>query len=333
MRPDARHAGAEAQRGLGLCGCHLRLQLQLHLLRRALGARTREVSRRPAEVLDEVRQLRDLGYREITLLGQTVNAYGHDLERLPDGARVDFAWLLQQINRIDETLRVRFTSPHPMYFNDRLLDAIADTPSVCEHLHMPLQSGDDNCLRRMKRTYTVEKYRRIIERVRERVPDVAVTTDLIVGFCGESEAEFENTLRAVRDIEFDQAYMFAYSPRHTTEAWDWPDDVPAPVKQRRLSQLIALQNEMCRDINRRRVGATVEVLVEGVSDKDPARLMGRTRANKLVVFPGALDEFPAGSFAQVVTREAWLWGFSGQPVPGPARVQAPARTIIELVAA
>jgi tRNA-2-methylthio-N6-dimethylallyladenosine synthase len=231
-------------------------------------ARGREVSRRPQDVLDEVRQLRDLGYREITLLGQTVNAYGHDLEeRRSDHKRYDFAWLLNQINEIDSSLRVRYTSPHPMYFNERLIETIAATSSVCEHLHMPLQSGDNDCLRRMKRTYTVEKYRRIVNRVRERVPNVAITTDLIVGFCGETEDEFQNTLKAVREIGFDQAFMFAYSPRHTTEAWNWPDDVPARVKQRRLRELIDLQNEVGRDINRRLCGETVEVLVEGPSDK------------------------------------------------------------------
>jgi tRNA-2-methylthio-N6-dimethylallyladenosine synthase len=206
-------------------------------------ARGREVSRRPSEVLDEVRQLRDLGYREITLLGQTVNAYGHDLGKLDDDTRLDFAWLLEQINRIDDSLRVRYTSPHPMYFNDRLIDVIAHTPSICEHLHMPLQSGDNDCLKRMKRTYTVEKYQGIVEKVRERVPNVAITTDLIVGFCGETEAEFANTVQTVRDIGFDNAYMFAYSPRHSTTAWDWPDDVPAATKSRRLNELINLQRE------------------------------------------------------------------------------------------
>ncbi|HVF09949.1 MAG TPA: tRNA (N6-isopentenyl adenosine(37)-C2)-methylthiotransferase MiaB, partial [Abditibacteriaceae bacterium] len=158
-------------------------------------ARGREVSRQPSDVLDEVRQLSDLGYREVTLLGQTVNAYGHDLARLPDGQRVDFAWLLEQINNINPKLRVRFTSPHPMYFNTRLIDVIASTPCVCEHLHLPMQSGDNDCLRRMKRTYTIEKYRAIVNQMRAKISGVAVTTDVIAGFCSETEAEFENTLR------------------------------------------------------------------------------------------------------------------------------------------
>lgn len=275
-------------------------------------ARGREVSRQPAEVLDEIRQLNDLGYREVTLLGQTVNAYGHDLERLPDGQRVDFAWLLEQINGINPKLRVRFTSPHPMYFNTRLIETIAATDCICEHLHLPLQSGDNDCLRRMKRTYTIEKYTGIIEQVRAKIPNVAVTTDVITGFCGETEAEFQHTLDAFRAIEFDQAFMFAYSPRHTTAAWDWPDNVPAQVKQERLARLIELQNDIGREKNRRRVGEAVEVLVEGVSDKDASRLMGRTRTNKLVLFPGDLHTYPAGSFVEVATREAFLWGFVGE---------------------
>jgi tRNA-2-methylthio-N6-dimethylallyladenosine synthase len=292
-------------------------------------ARGREVSRKPQEILDEVRQLNDLGYREITLLGQTVNAYGHDLGRLDDGSRIDFAWLLEQINNINSKLRIRFTSPHPMYFNQRLVEAIADLPAVCEHLHMPIQSGDNECLRRMKRTYTIEKYQRIVDAVREKMPDVAITTDAIVGFCGETEEEFQNTLKAFRRIEFDQAFMFAYSPRHSTVAWDWPDDVPAETKSRRLSELIALQNEIGREKNRRLVGRTMEVLVEGVSDKDPSRLSGRTRTNKLVQFTGDMSTFPKGSFVEVEMREAFLWGFVGDAKQLVSRPAAP-KVLLEL---
>jgi tRNA-2-methylthio-N6-dimethylallyladenosine synthase len=273
-------------------------------------ARGREQSRRPAEILDEVRGLRDLGYREITLLGQTVNAYGHDLSPQA-GERIDFAWLLQQIDAIDPTLRIRFTSPHPMYFNDRLIETIAATNCVCEHLHLPMQSGDNDCLRRMQRTYTIEKYTKIIEKVRALVPGVAVTTDVIVGFCGESEREFGNTLSAIRNIGFDQAYMFAYSPRHSTAAWDWPDDVPPAVKSARLSELISLVNVVARDKNRARIGEIAEVLVEGPSEKDASRLTGRTRANKHVAFPGTVEEYAPGSLVEVQLQEGFLWGFTG----------------------
>ncbi|RYG75351.1 tRNA (N6-isopentenyl adenosine(37)-C2)-methylthiotransferase MiaB [bacterium] len=275
-------------------------------------ARGPEVSRRPSEVLDEIRQLNELGYREITLLGQTVNAYGHDLGRLDDGKRIDFAWLLTAINEINPSLRIRFTSPHPMYFNPKLVDTIASLPSVCEHLHLPLQSGDDNCLRRMKRTYTVDKFRRVVNDIRAKLPDVAVTTDTITGFCGETEEEFENTLKLYRELEFDQAYMFAYSPRHSTEAFNWPDDVPVAIKKERLARLIELQNTISRDKNRRQIGKHFEVLVEGKSDKDDLKLAGRTRTNKLVLFPGLTTDYPVGSLVEVRADEAFMWGFRGE---------------------
>jgi len=295
-------------------------------------ARGREISRRPGEVLDEIRQLSDLGYREVTLLGQTVNAYGHDLGRLETGSRIDFAWLLEQIDAIAPNLRVRYTSPHPMYFNERLIDAIANTGSVCEHLHMPLQSGSNSCLSRMKRTYIIEKYKSIVERVRERIPNVAITTDCIVGFCGETEDEYQETVRAFQEIRFDNAVLFAYSPRHSTPAFDWPDDVPASEKNRRLVQLIDLQREISRDINLDQVGQTVEVLVEGRSAKDAARLSGRTRGNKLVNFAGDMDATPPGSLVNVRTTGGFLWGFSGDKIQTVAAPHA-ARTVIELVAA
>jgi len=278
-------------------------------------ARGREVSRRPQEILDEVRQLNDLGYKEITLLGQTVNAYGHDLEPLPDSSRVNFASLLRRIDAINPKLRIRFISPHPMYFNQELVETIAGLPSVCEHLHMPLQSGDNDCLRRMKRTYTIEKYRHIVDSVREKMPQVSVTTDAITGFCGESESQFQNTMQVFREIAFDQAYLFAYSPRHSTVAWDWRDDVPNETKKRRLAELIDLQKEISREKNRAAIGQTHEVLVEGQSDKDAARMQGRTRSNKLMIFPGDAKTFPVGSLVEVETREAFQWGFVGAAKP------------------
>ena len=292
-------------------------------------ARGTEISRRPGEILEEIHQLNDLGYREITLLGQTVNAYGHDLGRLEDGKRMDFAWLLEQINAINPKLRVRFTSPHPMYFNRRLIETIAQTPCVCEHLHLPLQSGDNDCLKRMKRTYTVEKFKAIIDSIREIVPDVAVTTDTIVGFCGESEAEFENTLQAFRDIQFDQAYMFAYSPRRLTPAWDWPDDVPTEVKKERLARLIALLNEIARDKNRLLEGRTFEILVEGRSYKDETKMAGRTRSNKLMIFPGSPEAFPVGSLVNVRADKGHLWGFVGSAQGFVEKAQAP-KILMEL---
>ena len=292
-------------------------------------ARGGEVSRRPSEVLDEIRQLSDLGYREITLLGQTVNAYGHDLGRLDDGQRIDFAWLLEAINAINPKLRVRFTSPHPMYFNARLVDTIAALPSVCEHLHLPLQSGDDAVLRRMKRTYTTDKYREIIESIREKIPDVCVTTDAIAGFCGETDEEFENTMEFFREIQFDQGFLFAYSPRHSTAAFDWPDDVPALVKKERLNRLIRLQQEISRDKNQAQVGRRVEVLVEGTSNKDDTKMAGRTRGSKLVIFPGTREQYAPGSLVEVETGEGFLWGFTGTAVRA-LDAATPSRVLMEL---
>ena len=292
-------------------------------------ARGGEVSRRPSEVLDEVRQLSDLGYREITLLGQTVNAYGHDLGRLDDGTRVDFAWLLEQINGINPNLRIRFTSPHPMYFNARLVDAIAALPCVCEHLHLPLQSGDDAVLRRMKRTYTTDKYRGIIESIREKIPDVAVTTDAIAGFCGETDEEFENTLEFFREMQFDQGFLFAYSPRHSTAAFEWPDDVPAAVKKERLNRLIALQQIISRDKNTAQIGRKVEVLVEGTSNKDDTKMAGRSRTGKLVIFPGTPQDYAPGGLVEVETQEGFLWGFTGIAI-STVPAATPSRVLMEL---
>ncbi len=295
-------------------------------------ARGREVSRRPSEVLDEIRQLNDLGYREITLLGQTVNAYGHDLGKLDDGTRLDFVWLLEQINAVNPDLRIRFMSPHPMYFSEALVDAIAELPSVCEHLHMPMQSGDNDCLKRMKRTYTVERYKSIIERVRERMPNVTITTDAIVGFCGETEEEFENTLQTFREVRFDQAFMFAYSPRHTTEAFEWPDDVPPIVKKERLNRLIDLQADISREKNQALIGQRFEVLAEGPSDKDPSRIAGRTRGGKLMIFPGSSHDYPVGTLVEVEAREGFLWGFTGEARRTIAQTEAP-RVLMELTMA
>ena len=295
-------------------------------------ARGREISRRPSEVLDEIRQLNDLGYREITLLGQTVNAYGHDLGKLDDGTRLDFVWLLEQINAINPDLRVRFTSPHPMYFSEKLVDAIAELPSVCEHLHMPMQSGDNACLKRMKRTYSVERYKSIIERVRERMPDVTITTDAIVGFCGETEEEFENTMQVFREVRFDQAFMFAYSPRHTTEAFDWADDVPQLVKKERLNRLIDLQADISREKNQALIGQRFEVLAEGPSDKDPSRIAGRTRGGKLMIFPGSSRDYPVGTLVEVEAREGFLWGFTGEATRTISQTEGP-RVLMELTMA
>ena len=284
-------------------------------------ARGAERSRSPQQILEEIDELVSLGYREITLLGQTVNAYGRDVRyRFEDPNarerdRCDFAWLLEQINERASSLRVRFTSPHPQLFTRRLIKAIAELPTVCEHIHLPLQSGDDQILRQMKRNYTFRQYRTIVEKLRQAAPDISISTDLIVGFPGETEDQFQATLRAVEEIQFDQAFMFAYSPRRHTEAWDFAGTIAPEIQKQRLQVLIELVNTTAQQINRKKLGRLFEVLVEGPSEKNPERLCGRTRTGKLMIFDGSRDLI--GKLVQVRADRAFLWGFSGEVVGTP----------------
>lgn len=283
-------------------------------------ARGKEVSRRPGEVLDEVRELNFLGYKEMTLLGQTVNAYGRDwFYRMPGATgddsriRIDFAWLLEQINQTAPNMRVRFTSPHPQLFNKRLINAIKELPSVCEHVHLPLQSADNTVLKRMKRAYTWEQYKKIVDNLREAIPDICITTDIIVGFPGETEEQFQKTVQAFHEIQFDQAFIFIYSPRRFTEALNFEGElIPRDVATRRIQDLLAEANEIFRDKNIKLVGNTYEVLVEGPSDKNPNKLCGRTRGNKMVVFNGKQSQI--GTLVNVKTTQGFMWGFEGEVV-------------------
>jgi len=281
-------------------------------------ARGPEKSVPPDIILEQVRQLVDMGYREIILLGQNVNAYGHDL-RWDEGrgtrdGRIDLAWLLERIDEIaaPAKVRVRFTTNHPNHMTDRLIDAMANLESVCEHIHLPVQSGDNEVLRRMWRGYTIERYLSIVEKLRAKIPNIAIATDVIVGFPGETEEQFRNTLRLMEQVEFDQAFMFAFSPRPNTLAAAFPDQIPEPVKKRRLQELIALQNQIQQRKNEREVGQVVEVLVEGPSEKNPQKLSGRTRTNKTVVFEGSPEL--RGKLVLVRTIKAYLWGFEGELV-------------------
>jgi tRNA-2-methylthio-N6-dimethylallyladenosine synthase len=284
-------------------------------------ARGAERSRSPQQVLGEIDELVSLGYHEITLLGQTVNAYGRDVRyrfedpNVREHDRCDFAWLLEQINERASSLRVRFTSPHPQLFTRHLIKAIAELPTVCEHIHLPLQSGDDQILRQMKRNYTFRQYRTIVEKLRQAAPDISISTDLIVGFPGETEDQFQATLRAVEEIQFDQAFMFAYSPRRHTEAWDFAGTIAPEIQKQRLQVLIELVNTTAQQINRKKLGRLFEVLVEGPSEKNPERLCGRTRTGKLMIFDGSRDLI--GKLVQVRADRAFLWGFSGEVVGTP----------------
>lgn len=268
--------------------------------------RGRERSRPTQDILDEIKRLADLGTKEVTLLGQTVNSYGKNLLE----GRVPFARLLELINDIPGIERIRFTSPYPRDFKDDLIEAIACLPKVMEHVHLPLQSGDNDVLQAMKRVYTVEQFEEIACKLREQVRGIAITTDIIVGFPGETEEQFQHTLKFVERFRFDGAFMFAYSIRPGTKAGEMEDQVPQQVKQERLKRLIALQNSITCEINRSLTGQVFEVLVEGPSQKDRSRLAGFTRANKMMHFEGARGL--AGQLVNVRAVESHLWGFYGK---------------------
>ncbi len=243
--------------------------------------RGREISRPVERVRAEVEELVARGYREVCLLGQNVNSYGLDLPDQPS-----FARLLGELDRIDGLWRIRYTSPHPAEFTEELIECHRTARAVCEHFHLPLQSGSSRVLEEMNREYTREEYEDLVRRIRSRVPGASITTDIIVGFPGETEADFQQTLEVVAAVRFDRAHTFMFSPRRGTPAADFPDPVPLSVKRERLTRLNALQDAISLEINRELVGQEVEVFVEGPSKKDPERLTGRTRTNKIVNFDG-----------------------------------------------
>ncbi len=245
--------------------------------------RGREVSRRPGEIVAEVTRLAADGVREVTLLGQNVNSWGRDL--LP-GVRTEFGALLRACDAVEGIERIRFTSPHPKDFRDPVVAAVAECEAVCEHVHLPLQSGSSRVLKRMRRTYDRERYLRLGEKLRAAVPDLALGTDIIVGFPGETEEDFRETLAVVEEVRYDSAFTFIYSPRRGTEAAAMADQVPDETKHERLERLVAVVQRVAAEKNRERVGLTEEVLVEGPSRTDPARLRGRTRRNTTVNFGG-----------------------------------------------
>src|SRR3954468_11617828 len=245
--------------------------------------RGREVSRPLTELLAEVERLAADGVREVTLLGQNVNSYGRDLR--PE--RAGFAQLLHRLDAIDGIDRIRYTSPHPKDMREDVVRAHAELASVCEHIHLPLQSGSSRILKAMRRTYDRERYLDRVRLIREHVPDAALTTDIIVGFPGETEEDFAATLAVVDEVAYDGAFTFIFSPRRGTEAADLRDDVPQEEKVERMERLVEVVQRRARERAQRFVGRTVEVLVEGTSRTDPDRLRGRTRHNKVVNFTGA----------------------------------------------
>jgi len=246
--------------------------------------RGREVSRRPGDIVAEVTRLAGEGVREITLLGQNVNSWGRDLA--PD-LRTDFGELLRATDAVTGIERIRFTSPHPKDFRDPVIAALAECEAVCEHIHLPLQSGSNRILKAMRRTYDRDRYLRLAEKLRHAIPDLALGTDIIVGFPGETEADFAETLAVVEEVRYDSAFTFVFSPRAGTEAAALADHVPEDVKRGRIERLIELVQRIAAERNSERVGRVEEVLVEGASRTDSSLLRGRTRRNTTVNFAGA----------------------------------------------
>jgi tRNA-2-methylthio-N6-dimethylallyladenosine synthase len=269
--------------------------------------RGRQRSRRPENILSEVRSLAVEGYKEVTLLGQNVNAYGQDLD-----GNYDFAGLLKEVSRIQGIERIRYTSPHPKYFTEDVIKVIKESPNITRHIHLPAQAGSDRVLRRMGRGYTKSQYLALVDSLRRNIPEIAISTDLIVGFPGESDEDFQETLDLVRQAEFDSAFMFIYSPRYGTPATRLKDQIPEIQKHQRIDRLIQLQNQCSLKKNLYWVGHQVEVLVEGESKKNPQVLSGRTSQNKVVVFTGPKDL--AGSIVKVKITEAQTWNLIGELV-------------------
>jgi tRNA-2-methylthio-N6-dimethylallyladenosine synthase len=260
--------------------------------------RGREVSRPAAELVAEIERLAADGVSEVTLLGQNVNSYGRDL---PRGAKTSFAELLAMVDAIDGVERIRYTSPHPKDMREDVIRAHAELPSLCEHVHLPLQSGSSRILKAMRRTYDRVRYMDRVALIREHVPDCALTTDVIVGFPGETEADFEETLEVVEAVGYDSAFTFIFSPRRGTAAAGLPDQVPHGVKRERMQRLVEVVQRRAAERAQRFVGRTMDVLVEGPSRTDPDRLRGRIRHNKTVNFPGVAEP---GTFAQVEIESA-----------------------------
>lgn len=273
-----------------------------------------ERSRLPEDILQEVQQLAADGVKEITLLGQNVNDYGVDL------GSVTFAKLLRQVNDVDGIERIRFTTSNPWNFTDELIQAVADCDKVVEHIHLPVQSGNNQILKRMNRSHTREFYLELVNKIRTAIPGVSLTTDIIVGFPGETEEQFLDTLRLVEEVQFDNAFTFIYSPRENTPAAKFPDDVPLSEKKARLQRLNEVQYAISLAKNQAMAGQVVDVLVEGESKTNPDVLAGRTRTNKLVLFQG--DVGLTGQTVSVRIEQPKTWTLMGTLVERPEGVLA-----------
>ncbi len=270
--------------------------------------RGREQSRRPGDVVAEVSRLADEGVREITLLGQNVNSWGRDLA---PAIRTDFGELLRACDAVPGISRIRFTSPHPKDFREPVVAAMAECESVCEHVHLPVQSGSTRMLKAMRRTYDRTRYLALVDKLRGAIPDLALGTDLIVGFPGETEADFEDTLSLVEEVGYESAFTFIFSPRAGTEAAELPEQVPDDVKHRRLEELVDVVQRVAASRSADRVGRVEEVLVERPSRTDPSLMSGRTRRNTTVNFVGSATP---GEIVDVLVEGSTSTTLSGRVV-------------------
>ncbi len=266
--------------------------------------RGRERSRASEDILKEVRALDAAGVKEITLLGQNVNSYGKD-----KASELSFAKLLEAVCRETSIPRIRFMTSHPKDLSEELIAVMAENPQICRQLHLPVQSGSTELLRKMNRKYSAEDYLALVDKVREKIPDIALSTDVIVGFPGETEADFQATLDLMAKVRYDMAFTFIYSKRKGTPAAEWDNQVPEEVVKERFERLLELQNTIDREINETYVGRTVEVLVEGRSRTNAQRYTGRTTGNKIVNFTG--DRDATGELIEVVIDEAATWSLGG----------------------
>ena len=274
-----------------------------------------EQSRTPEAIKAEIEELGKQGYKEITLLGQNIDAYGRDLPgSTPEGRhKHTLTDLLYYVHDVPGIERIRFATSHPRYFTERLIKACRELPKVCEHFHIPFQSGDNEVLKAMKRGYTHEKYRRIINTIREYMPDASISADAIVGFPGETEAQFENTLKLVEDLEFDLINTAAYSPRPGTPAALWDNQLSEEVKSDRLQRLNRLVAVSAEARSQRYLGREEEILVEAQNSKDPNQVMGRTRGNRLTFFPGKIEELK-GQTVKVKITEIRSFSVTGEAI-------------------
>ena len=267
--------------------------------------RGRERSRRPEVILDEVRQLAAEGYKDITLLGQNVNSYGKDLEE-----DVDFAWLLEQVNAIPGDFLIRFMTSHPKDATERLFDAMKNCEKVAPVIHLPFQAGNDRVLKAMNRGYTYESYLAKIKALRERIPDIVLTSDVIVGFPGETTEEFEDTLKLIQEVRYDALFTFIYSPRPGTPAAKMDDPMPMEEKKANFQRLVDAQNEISREKHQAYVGKTLRCLVDGESDDPRNNLNARTAGNRLVHLTG--DPSLVGQYVNLKITDATTWALFGE---------------------